>query len=151
MFLSIKIKHNNNFIVFHSTMDRSTKVFILISFFFLSVISNFNLVHAEELFECTFDQAVMKSQDKWIVQFLIPQCGAVKGLKPEWDKASANMCGKVKFGEVNCQNSPELCGKYKVPYYPYILQFGTDKTKEPIQYQGDRSASALEEAALKIA
>ncbi|KAL4581381.1 hypothetical protein LXL04_017595 [Taraxacum kok-saghyz] len=121
------------------------KVLIFISFFFLSLTS---LVSSIEVNSANYEELVMKSKDKWMIQFGIPWCGAVKALVPEWEKASKSLEGKVKLGEVNCDKNHDLSEKFKIASFPTIIAFSGDKTKQPFLYQGQRTAAAIEETAL---
>ena len=56
---------------------------------------------AIELDASAFEQQVMGSDEPWLVEFMAPWCGHCQRLKPEWEKAAAELDGDVKFGVVD--------------------------------------------------
>ncbi|KAJ6794874.1 protein disulfide isomerase 8 precursor [Iris pallida] len=101
-----------------------------------------------ELTSSNFDELILKSKELWIVEFFAPWCGHCKKLAPEWKRASNNLKGKVKLGHVDCDAEKSLMSRYNVQGFPTILVFGADKDS-PFQYEGARTASAIESFALE--
>ncbi|KAL7582555.1 hypothetical protein Lser_V15G45619 [Lactuca serriola] len=133
-------------------MNRSINVLIFISFFFLSFTGNLNLVDAGDtasiiLNSGNFEQLVMQSKDVWFVLFGAPWCPYVKQLKPEWDKASKALEGKVKFGELDCDVENDIQARFGVTGFPTVFAFGPDKCAPPTGVT-ERTADALEKAGL---
>ena len=100
-----------------------------------------------------WQQIIFGNNQPIIVEFYAPWCGHCKQLAPEYAKAATNLKGMVLFGAVNCDeaaNKP-LCGQFQVQGFPTIKIFphGRDRKQKngPKDYQGQRTAGALEKAA----
>ncbi|KAI3689012.1 hypothetical protein L2E82_46961 [Cichorium intybus] len=151
-------------------MDRSEKMLILISFFFLSVGSNLNLVDAgcgpdncqpaDDGFygpqspvvvvsDADFQCKVEQSPQVVMCQFYAVWCPPCKNLKPEWEKAAVATQGKVTFAAIDVDKSPCTKGKYGIRRFPTMKVFVPGK--EPQDYNGARDAKSLETFALEQA
>ncbi|KAI3631222.1 hypothetical protein MIR68_010712 [Amoeboaphelidium protococcarum] len=124
-----------------------------------------------ELNQYNFEKKVLSSVEVWIVEFYAPWCGHCQRLAPEYKKAAGNLKGIVHFGAIDCDqdaNKP-LCGRYGIQGFPTIKIFpasvkdgkasgnkGDKKAakqqqqqqKIAVDYQGQRTAKALIEAAV---
>lgn len=98
--------------------------------------------------EASFPSAVMGSGDLWFVEFYAPWCGHCKNLKPEYIELAKLVQGKVKVGAVNCDEEKSLCSQFGVQGFPTVKWFGANK-QSPEDYQGERTAAALSDFALK--
>ncbi|KAG6460363.1 protein disulfide-isomerase A6 homolog [Manduca sexta] len=101
-----------------------------------------------ELTPSNFDRLVTNSDEVWIVEFFAPWCGHCKNLVPEYKKAARALKGIVKVGAVDADNHKSLSQKYGVTGFPTIKIF-TGSKHTP--YQGQRTAEAFVDAALKAA
>lgn len=93
------------------------------------------------------------SQGECIVaMFYAPWCGHCKTFKPEFEKATSAMNGKmskgdktqgkkVRFEKVNCDDNAELGKKYNISGYPTVKILNDDGTD--IEYNGDRTFDGL--------
>lgn len=54
----------------------------------------------------------------------------------------------MKVAVVNCDQNPNLASKYEIGSFPTINIFSQDKSK-PKKFNGDRSITALSEAAIR--
>eukprot|EP01004_Peranema_trichophorum_P004150 NODE_3091_length_1426_cov_103.910207_g2685_i0.p1 GENE.NODE_3091_length_1426_cov_103.910207_g2685_i0~~NODE_3091_length_1426_cov_103.910207_g2685_i0.p1 ORF type:complete len:430 (-),score=98.38 NODE_3091_length_1426_cov_103.910207_g2685_i0:135-1373(-) len=97
-----------------------------------------------------FNKKVVQSDKVYFVEFFAPWCGHCKNLVPEWEKSAKALSGIVNVAAVDATVDQSLASQYGVQGYPTILIFGSDKSK-PEKYQGDRSANAITDAALKAA
>ncbi|KAI3497257.1 hypothetical protein L1887_39744 [Cichorium endivia] len=145
---------------YSGSMDRSAKVLILISFFFLSVASNLNLVDAgckpqpgacdpfygpqspvinltPENFKCT----VLDSKKVVLVQFYAPWCPPCKTLKPEYEKAATTLQGKATLTAIDGDAYPAVFQDYPIKGYPTVKCFVPGKP--PIDYTGAREEQAI--------
>merc|ERR1719295_84347 len=100
-----------------------------------------------------WQQVLFGNDQPLIVEFYAPWCGHCKNLAPEFAKAATNLKGMVLFGAVNCDedsNKP-LCGQFQVQGFPTLKIFphGRERKQKngPKDYQGARTAAALERAA----
>ncbi|KAF8391611.1 hypothetical protein HHK36_023917 [Tetracentron sinense] len=114
-----------------------------------------------ELNSRNFDELVLKSKELWIVEFFAPcfidkrypissflGVDTVRIWLLSGKKASKNLKGKVKLGQVDCDTEKSLMSRFNVQGFPTILVFGADK-ESPFPYEGARSASAIESFALQ--
>ena len=85
-------------------------------------------------------------QGKTLALFYAPWCGHCKKLMPTWDQLlSQNTNSGVKLAKINCDENPELAGKFGVESFPtiYFLPMGLNNPKDRIEYKGERSGEAL--------
>ena len=81
----------------------------------------------------TFQQDV-SGGDK-LVLFYADWCGYCKRLKPDWDKASNQVDGKmmkINIGDKNNKQQQEIGKKYNIDGYPTILHLTNGEIKEKI-------------------
>lgn len=103
-----------------------------------------------DLTPSNFQREVINSDEVWIVEFYAPWCGHCQRLVPEYQKAAEALKGVVKVGAVNADDHKSLGGQYGVQGFPTIKIFGLDK-KKPEDFNGQRSAQSIVDAALKAA
>uniref|UniRef100_A0A0N4ZQP4 Protein disulfide-isomerase A6 homolog n=1 Tax=Parastrongyloides trichosuri TaxID=131310 RepID=A0A0N4ZQP4_PARTI len=101
-----------------------------------------------ELTATNFQKEVIKSDAIWIVEFYAPWCGHCKNLVPAYKKAAKALKGLVKVGAVDMTQHQSVGGPYNVQGFPTIKIFGANKNK-PTDFNGQRTAEALVEAAIK--
>ncbi|KAI8054577.1 thioredoxin-domain-containing protein [Syncephalis plumigaleata] len=116
-----------------------------------------------------FDEVVYKSNGVVLVEFYAPWCGHCKQLAPEYNKAAKKLKNQVTVVAIDCdaEANKQLCGMQEVRGFPTIKLFyplqnknkGKDKGKSKTSkkavirkgsadYQGERKAEAIVEAAL---
>lgn len=98
------------------------------------------------LSDATFDGAVLKSKDIWMVEFYAPWCGHCKSLEPEWNEAARTLKGKVKLAKVDATENQNLAQRFGIQGYPTILywNYGEGKTSSKFEkYQGARDAAGI--------
>ncbi|XP_064113046.1 protein disulfide-isomerase A6 homolog [Macrobrachium nipponense] len=103
-----------------------------------------------DLTPSNFQKEVINGDAVWVVEFYAPWCGHCQQLVPEYQKAAQALKGVVKVGAVNADDHRSLGGQYGVRGFPTIKIFGLDKNK-PEDYNGQRNAQSIVEAALKTA
>lgn len=126
-----------------------------------------------ELTDNNFDNRVKDSDGVWIVEFYAPWCGHCQNLAPEYQKAAQALKvlsrtvrheqgnplviirvfkfkGIINVGAVDCDTHKSLCGQYGVRGFPTIKIFGANK-KSPEDFQGERTANGIVQAAQKAA
>ncbi|TMW51263.1 hypothetical protein DOY81_003649 [Sarcophaga bullata] len=100
-----------------------------------------------ELTPSNFDRLVVQDDAIWVVEFFAPWCGHCQSLVPEYKKLAKAVKGVIKVGSVNADEHQSLGGQYGVRGFPTIKIFGVNK-RSPTDYNGQRTAKAIAEAAL---
>lgn len=77
-----------------------------------------------------FEEEVIKSDDKVLVDFYADWCGPCKMMSPIIDEIEEELQGKVKVGKINIDDNPEIAMQYGVMSIPTIMIF---KSGEPIK------------------
>ena len=73
--------------------------------------------------EGNFEEEVLKSEGKVLVDFYADWCGPCKMMSPIIDEIAKELEGSVKVGKVNVDNNQELAIKYDVMSIPTIMVF----------------------------
>ena len=73
--------------------------------------------------EKNFEEEVLKSEGKVLVDFYADWCGPCRMMSPVIDDIAKELEGKVKVGKVNVDNNQELAIKYDVMSIPTIMVF----------------------------
>lgn len=94
---------------------------------------------AEELTTDNFEEKVVKSSNKILVDFFAPWCGPCQAMVPMIDEIAKEKKGQVY--KVNVDQSPELAGKYNVMSIPTVFVF--EKGKVIDQMVGPQSKDLL--------
>ena len=77
--------------------------------------------------EGNFEEEVLKSEGKVLVDFYADWCGPCKMMSPIIDDIANALEGTVKVGKVNVDNNQELAIKYDVMSIPTIMVFENGK------------------------
>lgn len=64
-------------------------------------------------------------------------------MKPVWADLPEAVGDKAKIGSVDCTTNRATCSKFGVSGYPTVKLFGADKSKDPSDYEGDRTLDDL--------
>jgi len=104
-----------------------------------------------------FASTVYGSEHVWFVEFYAPWCGHCKNLAPEWIKLAKTYDGIIKVAAVNGDDEKELAGHFQIKGFPTIKVFpskavptknGEGFIKEPVEYNGARTAAAMAQFAI---
>ena len=87
-----------------------------------------------------FIQMVEMTQDPWMIKFYAPWCDHCRAMAPAWADLAGEMKGKLRIGQVNCNEETKLCRDIQLRGYPTILFF---QGGEKIEYDGLRGLGDL--------
>lgn len=73
---------------------------------------------------------VLEENENVVIKFSAEWCGPCKALKPILDDLSTQYCDKVKFVEIDVEDSDELTSEYKVRNVPTILYIKNGEVKD---------------------
>ena len=73
--------------------------------------------------EKNFEEEVLKTEGKVLVDFYADWCGPCRMMSPVIDDIAKELEGNVKVGKVNVDNNQELAIKYDVMSIPTIMVF----------------------------
>ncbi|KAF8460436.1 thioredoxin-like protein [Kalaharituber pfeilii] len=96
----------------------------------------------------SFMKLVDGTKDPWMVKFYAPWCGHCQAMAPAWVGLARQMQGKLRIGEVNCEEEKRLCKDVRLRGYPTILFF---QGGEKVEYDGLRGLGDLVSWANKAA
>ncbi len=77
-----------------------------------------------------FQDEVINSKGKVLVDFWAPWCGPCQMLSPVLDEISEELKGKVKLTKINVDEQSELGDKYNVSAIPTVLLFNDGELVE---------------------
>jgi len=108
-----------------------------------------------------FAANVIGSDHVWVVEFFAPWCGHCQHFAPEYVKAAKNLHGIVHVGAVNCDDQKQICGAFGIQGFPTVKIFPWSTvpvpngepgqiTKEPVDYNGQRTAASVAKAAIDM-
>jgi len=114
-----------------------------------------------KLTDSNFAQEVIGSDHVWVVEFYAPWCGHCQHFAPEFARAAKNLHGIVHVGAVNCDEDKQVCGAFGIQGFPTVKLFPWSTVpvkdgqpgqvmKQPVDYNGARSAAALVNAAIDM-
>lgn len=73
--------------------------------------------------DLNFDQEVINTQGKVLVDFTAAWCGPCKRLSPIVDEVASELAGKVKVGKLDIDEAPMTATKFQVRGVPTLMVF----------------------------
>ena len=113
------------------------KIWVWFAILFILSLSVYLILNKKEKFE------EMASKKPTIYNFNTRTCGWSKKFQPEWDKFSElakSSLPNIIVKDVKCEDNNEICSKYNVPGYPYVV---LEINETIIPYNGERTAESL--------
>ncbi|KAI5123197.1 hypothetical protein M0805_003964 [Coniferiporia weirii] len=90
-------------------------------------------------------KAALKENMTSVVAFVAPWCGHCQRMAPEYSKAALGLHPLVPLYAVDCdaQQNKRLCAEQGVKGFPTVKLFPRGKDMAPVEFDGERSASAF--------
>ena len=88
-----------------------------------------------------FEEEVLKSDKKVLVDFWATWCNPCKMMHPVLEKLDEELNGDVKIGKINIDNDPELASKFGVMSIPTFMVFENGEIKNT--FVGTQSLETL--------
>lgn len=79
-----------------------------------------------------FEEEVLKSDKKVLVDFWATWCNPCKMMHPVLEKLDEELNGDVKIGKINIDNDPELASKFGVMSIPTFMVFENGELKNTL-------------------
>ena len=79
-----------------------------------------------------FEEEVLKSDKKVLVDFWATWCNPCKMMHPVLEKLDEELNGDVKIGKINIDNDPELASKFGVMSIPTFMVFENGALKNTL-------------------
>lgn len=98
-----------------------------------------------ELDEAAFEDLVMNSQDKWLINLYEELCKHCEAFTPEYRKAAINLKGRVKFGRINGPKHQSFAKRFGVNWYPGVIGFGRGAKTEAAAVRYDMRGRSAED------
>lgn len=73
--------------------------------------------------DLNFDDEVIKSEGRVLVDFTATWCGPCKRLAPIVDEVAVELAGKVKVGKLDIDEAPVTAQKFQVRGVPTLMVF----------------------------
>ena len=100
--------------------------------FFSKLFSGKPKVMPTHLTSDNFDAEVVRSDMPWVVDFWGPGCAPCQQLEGIIVSLATEYDGKVRFGEINVQESMQLARRFNVMATPTVLYFREGKVVERV-------------------
>ena len=85
-----------------------------------------------EITRDNFEEEVLKSDKKVLVDFWATWCNPCKMMHPVLEKLAEELNGDVKIGKINIDNDPELASKFGVMSIPTFMVFENGELKNTL-------------------
>ena len=79
-----------------------------------------------------FEEEVLKSDKKVLVDFWATWCNPCKMMHPVLEKLDEELNGDVKIGKINIDDDPELASKFGVMSIPTFMVFENGELKNTL-------------------
>lgn len=79
--------------------------------------------HVQVFNDLNFEDEVIKSDGKVLVDFTATWCGPCKRLSPIVDEVASQLAGKIKVGKLDIDEAPMTASKFQVRGVPTLMVF----------------------------
>jgi thioredoxin 2 len=80
-----------------------------------------------ELDETQFDQFISHTELPVLVDFWAPWCGPCRVMAPHFERAAAQLKGRVRLVKVNTEQSPALAARFHIRAIPTLVLYHAGK------------------------
>lgn len=91
----------------------------------------------------TFKEYVTDSDKEVLVEFYAPWCGHCKNLAPHFDEAARRLLVNPNIQIVKVDSTENEVAGVDIQGFPTLKFWGKDKSAEPIDYNGERTADGI--------
>jgi len=90
-----------------------------------------------------FKQVVLDSHQEVLVEFYAPWCGHCKHLAPHFEEAAQRISNNPNILIAKVDSTENEVAGIDIQGFPTLKFWGKDKTAEPIDYNGERTADGI--------
>ncbi len=100
--------------------------------------------HTVEFNDSNFQNEVLDSEGRVLVDFWAPWCGPCRQIAPLIDQLAEQYSGSAKIGKLNIDENPSVTGQYGIQSIPTLLVFSGGEVVE--RFVGMPPKAKLEQA-----
>jgi len=112
-------------------------------FFKSAPVPESNEANVKTVVGTTFKEYVFDSEKEVLVKFYAPWCGHCKTIAPHYEEAARRISNNPNIILIEVDSTENEVAGVNVEGFPTLKFWGKDKTAEPIDFDGDRTADGI--------